>query len=51
MSKRVYRDAWTLEDAIGLITGESGAKFDPACVDALERAIARERDDAAREAA
>jgi putative nucleotidyltransferase with HDIG domain len=51
MSKRVYRDAWTLEDALGLITGESGAKFDPACVDALERVIARERDDAAREAA
>jgi putative two-component system response regulator len=52
MSKRVYRDAWTLEDAIGLITGESGAKFDPACVDALERVIGREQDDAAaREAA
>jgi putative nucleotidyltransferase with HDIG domain len=51
LSKRVYRDAWTLEDALELITREAGTKFDPACVDALERVIEREQDEAAREAA
>jgi putative nucleotidyltransferase with HDIG domain len=51
LSDRVYRDAWTLDEALGLITRESGTKFDPACVNALERVIARERDHAAREAA
>jgi putative nucleotidyltransferase with HDIG domain len=51
LSKRVYRDAWTLEDALGLITQEAGKKFDPACVDALERVIEREQDTAARKAA
>jgi HD-GYP domain-containing protein (c-di-GMP phosphodiesterase class II) len=44
--------SWTLDDALELISREAGTKFDPACVDALERVIARERDDdAAREAA
>jgi putative nucleotidyltransferase with HDIG domain len=51
LSNRVYRDAWTLADALELISRESGTKFDPACVDALERVIAREQDSAAREAA
>jgi putative nucleotidyltransferase with HDIG domain len=51
LSKRVYRDAWTLEDALDLITQMAGTKFDPACVDALERIIEREQDEAAREAA
>ena len=51
LSKRVYRDAWTLADTLELISRESGTKFDPACVDALERVIAREQDSAAREAA
>ena len=51
LAKRVYRDAWTLEDALDLITQEAGTKFDPACVDALERVIEREQDDTAREAA
>ena len=51
LSKRVYRDAWTLADALELISRESGTKFDPACVDALERVIAREQDSVAREAA
>jgi putative nucleotidyltransferase with HDIG domain len=51
LSKRVYRDAWTLEDALDLITQEAGTKLDPACVDALERVIEREQDEAAREAA
>jgi putative nucleotidyltransferase with HDIG domain len=51
LSKRVYRDAWTLEDALELISRESGTKFDPACVNALERVVAREQDTEAREAA
>jgi putative nucleotidyltransferase with HDIG domain len=51
LSKRVYRDAWTLENALELISRESGTKFDPACVNALERVIAREHDAEAREAA
>jgi putative nucleotidyltransferase with HDIG domain len=51
LSHRVYRDAWSLEDALDLITREAGTKFDPACVDALERVIAREQTSAARKAA
>jgi putative nucleotidyltransferase with HDIG domain len=52
LSDRVYRNAWRLEDALDLISREAGTKFDPACVDALERVIGREQDDgAAREAA
>jgi putative nucleotidyltransferase with HDIG domain len=51
LSKRVYRDAWRLEDALELISREAGTKFDPACVEALERVIGREQDGAARVAA
>ena len=51
LSQRVYRDAWSLEDALDLISRESGTKFDPACADALERVIAREQNGAARRAA
>jgi putative two-component system response regulator len=51
LSDRVYRDAWNLDDALDLISREAGTKFDPACVDALERVIGREQDNAAREAA
>jgi putative nucleotidyltransferase with HDIG domain len=51
LSKRVYRDAWTLEDALDLMSREAGTKFDPACVDALERVIEREQNEAARRAA
>jgi putative nucleotidyltransferase with HDIG domain len=51
LSKRVYRDAWRLDDALELLSRESGTKFDPACVDALERVIEREQDSAARRAA
>jgi HD-GYP domain-containing protein (c-di-GMP phosphodiesterase class II) len=42
LSRRVYRPAWTLEKALELLSRESGTGFDPACVDALERVIARE---------
>jgi HD-GYP domain-containing protein (c-di-GMP phosphodiesterase class II) len=48
LSRRVYRPAWTLEEALELLSRESGTGFDPACVDALERVIAREQGDAAR---
>ena len=51
LSNRVYRDAWTLEDALDHVSKESGTKFDPACVDALERVIAREQAEAGRRAA
>jgi putative nucleotidyltransferase with HDIG domain len=51
LSQRVYRDAWTLGEALELLGRESGRSFDSACVDALERVIAREQDDAARMAA
>jgi putative nucleotidyltransferase with HDIG domain len=51
LSKRVYREAWKLEDALELLSKESGTKFDPACVDALERVVEREQDQFARRAA
>ena len=51
LSERVYRDAWSLEDALDLITREAGTKFDPACVDALERVVARDQTESARRAA
>jgi putative nucleotidyltransferase with HDIG domain len=51
LSKRVYRPAWTLDKALELLSRESGTGFDSACVEALERVIAREQGDAARAAA
>jgi HD-GYP domain-containing protein (c-di-GMP phosphodiesterase class II) len=51
LSKRVYREAWTLEDALALLRRESGTSFDSACVEALERVLAREQDRSARRAA
>ena len=51
LSTRVYRAAWTLEDALALLSRESGTSFDPSCVEALERIVARELDQAARAAA
>jgi putative nucleotidyltransferase with HDIG domain len=51
LSQRVYREAWTLEAALELLGRESGKTFDPVCVEALERVIAREQDDSARAAA
>jgi putative nucleotidyltransferase with HDIG domain len=43
ISQRVYREAWTQERAIALLREESGSAFDPKCVAALERVLARER--------
>jgi putative nucleotidyltransferase with HDIG domain len=51
LSKRVYRDAWKLGDALEHLSKESGTKFDPACVHALEHVIAREQAESARRAA
>jgi len=51
LSKRVYRDAWTLEDALEHLSKESGTKFDTACVNALKRVIDREQNESARRAA
>ena len=39
ISKRVYRDAWSHEDAMALLRRETGTAFDARCVDALERVI------------
>jgi putative nucleotidyltransferase with HDIG domain len=45
VSHRVYRPAWTRERALGLLHEESGAAFDPECVAALERVLARTEHD------
>ncbi|MEK6327141.1 MAG: HD domain-containing phosphohydrolase [Actinomycetota bacterium] len=42
ISKRVYRDAWSEEDALSLLRRESGTAFDPSCVEALEDLLAQE---------
>jgi len=44
-SRRVYRAAWTHEEAMRLLRGSAGTIFDARSVDALERVLARERDD------
>jgi HD-GYP domain-containing protein (c-di-GMP phosphodiesterase class II) len=41
ISRRVYRDAWSVEDAFDLLRRESGTAFDPRCVAAIERIVAR----------
>jgi putative nucleotidyltransferase with HDIG domain len=40
-SRRVYRDAWSHEQAISLLRDESGTAFDARCVEALERVLGR----------
>ncbi len=42
ISPRVYRPAWTHEDAVALLRRESGTAFDPRCVAALEQVLIRE---------
>lgn len=42
ISKRVYRPAWTHEDAMDLLRRETGTAFDARCVGALERVVAGE---------
>ena len=46
VSTRVYRAAWTHERAIALLRAGAGREFDPSCVEALARVLARERGDA-----
>jgi HD-GYP domain-containing protein (c-di-GMP phosphodiesterase class II) len=43
ISTRVYRDAFSHEQAIGILHAEAGTKLDRRCVAALERVLARER--------
>ena len=44
VSDRVYRAAWSREEALALLRRESGTAFDERCVDALERVVVGERD-------
>ena len=39
ISKRVYRPAWTHDEAVALLRRESGTAFDARCVAALERVV------------
>ena len=43
VSPRVYRAAWSHEDAIGLLRKDTGSAFDERCVAALEAVLAREQ--------
>ncbi len=47
ISKRVYRSAWSHEQAMALLHREAGTAFDPRCVVALEQVIAAEQPAAA----
>jgi len=42
ISRRVYRAAWTHEQAIALLRKDTGTAFDARCVAALEQVVARE---------
>ena len=42
ISKRVYREAWSEENAIDYLRAETGTAFDERCVEALARVIGRE---------
>jgi hypothetical protein len=42
VSPRVYRDAWTHEQAMALLHDDTGKAFDGRCVAALERVLMRE---------
>jgi HD-GYP domain-containing protein (c-di-GMP phosphodiesterase class II) len=42
ITKRVYRDAWSVDRALALLRDEVGAGFDPGCLVALEKLLARE---------
>jgi putative nucleotidyltransferase with HDIG domain len=41
ISKRVYRDPWSREDALTRLHSEAGTAFDQRCVEALEAVLAR----------
>jgi HD-GYP domain-containing protein (c-di-GMP phosphodiesterase class II) len=42
VSPRVYRDAWSHDDALALLRRDTGAAFDGRCVAALERVLEEE---------
>jgi HD-GYP domain-containing protein (c-di-GMP phosphodiesterase class II) len=42
ISKRVYRDAWSEQDALDYLRVETGTAFDERCVEALARVIGRD---------
>ena len=42
ISKRVYRDAWSEQNAIDYLRAETGTAFDERCVEALARVIGRD---------
>jgi HD-GYP domain-containing protein (c-di-GMP phosphodiesterase class II) len=42
ISKRVYRDAWSHEEAMALLHRETGSAFDGRCVAAIEQVVDRE---------
>jgi putative nucleotidyltransferase with HDIG domain len=42
ISPRVYRPAWSHEEAMALLRAETGSAFDQRCVDALEELLERE---------
>jgi HD-GYP domain-containing protein (c-di-GMP phosphodiesterase class II) len=42
VSPRVYRDAWSHDNAVALLHKDTGTAFDARCVAALERVLARE---------
>jgi HD-GYP domain-containing protein (c-di-GMP phosphodiesterase class II) len=42
ISKRVYRDAWSQQNAIDYLRAEAGSAFDERCVEALARVVGRE---------
>lgn len=44
ISKRVYREAWSHERALEHLRDGAGRQFDEACVEALARVLARERE-------
>jgi HD-GYP domain-containing protein (c-di-GMP phosphodiesterase class II) len=48
ISSRVYRPAWTSEEALALLHAESGTAFDSRCVAALESVLAEEAAEARR---
>jgi len=41
ISKRVYRDAWSEQEAIDYLRAETGTAFDDRCVEALARVVGR----------
>jgi len=43
LSRRVYRAAWSHEQAVALLRAGAGTVFDPKCVETLDSVLARER--------